>query len=111
MACGSCGWAFAQTSVLTPTYQTVVPLNNSSYSRLATFYCYSNEKFKRAFKDAFDIDVNSQEDIKILADLRDKGLDMKQFKTDFVQFAGTKIPFTVSEIQNSSCKLAYSNGQ
>lgn len=112
MACGSCGgWKYAPTAVLAPQYATVAPLNGGSYSRLASYYCYSNKKFKDAFKEAFDLDINGDNDIKIIANLHDKGLDMKQFKTDFVVFAGTKIPFTVAEVNNSVCNLAYSNGQ
>jgi hypothetical protein len=89
-------------------YENTIPIqavtSNETLSQLRYFFCLNKEKVQKAFA-KFDLAIETDNDLRALAQLHDSKRDVNIFKEDFLDIAN-KINFSDQEKKNASCKLA-----
>lgn len=106
--CGSC-----QVNLVSPVnssrYKNSIPIQQvsvgSTLAQLYYFRCLNARKFKDAFG-AFDLGIETDDDVKAVALMHDSGKDVSMFKQDFLKIA-QDIKFTDEEREKAHCDIAF----
>ena len=100
-------------------YSTIISspslVSGNTYSDFMFYRCISEPKFLSALSTIKDTDgvtldkkIKTQEDVRKLADMVDKGGDKKYWNKSIKSLLGS-INFTQSEINKAECSMAFAN--